>query len=139
MSTKNYFWLYIKIAIQAVLHVIVANIVNDDSHFFSPLTLASLSILELVIMSILYLKEKYLQCIISIVVYSCVLFLLVLYYGIHTLIIMGKNVGEAGFGFIILALLLPIAILDLLIVARYLRKIISEDSSGTWPVVRRSE
>ena len=24
MSTKNYFWLYIKIAIQAVLHVIVA-------------------------------------------------------------------------------------------------------------------
>ena len=110
MSTKNYFWLYIKIAIQAVLHVIVANIVNDDSHFFSPLTLASLSILELVIMSILYLKEKYLQCIISIVVYSCVLFLLVLYYGIHTLIIMGKNVGEAGFGFIILALLRNVSI-----------------------------
>ena len=34
--------------------------------------------------------------------------------------------------------LLPIAILDLLIVARYLRKIISEDSSGTWPVASQS-
>ena len=75
MSTKNYFGLYIKIAILAVLHVIIANIVNDDSRFFSPLTLASLSILELVIMLILYLREKYLQCIISIVIYGCVLLL----------------------------------------------------------------
>ena len=138
MSTKNYFGLYIKIAILAVLHVIIANIVNDDSRFFSPLTLASLSILELVIMLILYLREKYLQCIISIVIYGCVLLLLVLNYSIHTLIVMGKNVGESGFGFIILVLLLAMAILDLLIVARYLRKIISEDSSGTWQAERRS-